>query len=240
MQDLLIKLALAPVLFAQGAYVLRVTPKLPEATGPRDGVSESTSRTNEPLRLLIIGDSAAAGVGVQTQNDALTGQLTQTLSTDFHVTWKLIARSGWTTDALIQHLKTLPDTPFDVVVTSLGVNDVLTGKAPDKWRQSQIELINLLREKFDAPQIILTHVPPMHIFPALPQPLRWFLGRGAHRLNRELESLVPQIPGCQTLSIELPPGSDLMASDGFHPGAAGYALWAKEVAALILNSPRNP
>lgn len=225
----LIKLTLAPVLLAQGAYVRRVTPRLTEPTGPRDG----TTGTGKPLRLLITGDSAAAGVGVQTQTDALTGQLTKTLATDFHVIWKLIARSGWTTGELIEHLKILPDTPFDVVVTSLGVNDVLTGKAPKAWRQSQVELINLLREKFGAPQIILTHTPPMHSFPALPQPLRWFLGQGAHRLNRELATLVTQFSGCQALAFEMPLARELMASDGFHPGAAGYALWAEQVAARI-------
>ena len=35
--------------------------RLPEATGPRSGVSANAPLA--PLRLLIIGDSAAAGVG---------------------------------------------------------------------------------------------------------------------------------------------------------------------------------
>ncbi|MET3217482.1 UNVERIFIED_ORG: hypothetical protein ABIC48_005266 [Burkholderia territorii] len=48
--------ALGPLLFAQGRYVRRVTPRLPEAAGPRDGVAGG----GPPLRVLAVGDSAAA------------------------------------------------------------------------------------------------------------------------------------------------------------------------------------
>ena len=51
-------LALAPLLVVQGWYVKRVTPRLPEAEGARQGVTGQGQR----LRLLVVGDSAAAGV----------------------------------------------------------------------------------------------------------------------------------------------------------------------------------
>jgi len=54
---------LSPLLVCQGIYVRRVTPKLPEADGPRSGEAGSGAL----LRLLVLGDSAAAGVGVRTQ-----------------------------------------------------------------------------------------------------------------------------------------------------------------------------
>ncbi|EKS9872121.1 SGNH/GDSL hydrolase family protein, partial [Burkholderia cepacia] len=41
--------ALGPLLFAQGRYVRRVTPRLPEAAGPRDGVAGD----GPPLRVLV-------------------------------------------------------------------------------------------------------------------------------------------------------------------------------------------
>ena len=52
-------LALLPVLFVQGTKVRKNTPRLLEASGDREG----TVGKGRPLSLLILGDSAAAGVG---------------------------------------------------------------------------------------------------------------------------------------------------------------------------------
>ena len=55
---------LAPLLWAQGVHTRRKTVVLPEPPGPRSGRTGSGSM----LRLLIAGDSAAAGVGVDHQD----------------------------------------------------------------------------------------------------------------------------------------------------------------------------
>lgn len=230
----LTKIALAPILLVQGRRVKRDTPRLAEAEGAREGshdVDESGRRAS--LRVLIVGDSAAAGVGVERQEDALMGQVISRLGKTFALEWKLVARSGWTTGALMRALQKEEDTRFDVVVTSLGVNDVLGDKDPKIWRERQAEMIALLKAKFEPEQIILTGIPPMHLFPALPQPLRWFLGQSAHRLNRELEHL-GETPGCEVVTVDFPLSADVMASDGFHPGAPGYRIWAEQVADRII------
>lgn len=227
------KIALAPVLLYQGRQVRRNTPRLAEAQGAREGESGlEPGQAAAALRILILGDSAAAGVGVQTQDEALMGQLIAQLSGEFSLRWKLFARSGWTTGALLRALQNEADFPYDVVVTSLGVNDVLGDKAPGVWRARQAELVALVQQKFGPRQIILTAVPPMHLFPSLPQPLRWFLGRSARRLNRELSHLGERL-GCEVVTVDFPLQADVMAADGFHPGAVGYRVWAAQVAERI-------
>jgi hypothetical protein len=57
---------LAPVLAAQGMYVRRVTPSLSEPEGVRSGVFGAGPK----IKLLIVGDSAAAGLGAATQHQA--------------------------------------------------------------------------------------------------------------------------------------------------------------------------
>jgi hypothetical protein len=86
----LITAALAPVLLVQGRRVRRTALELPEAAGPREGLSG----TGAAFSLLVLGDSAAAGVGIATQDEALTGCLVRTLSTERTVQWRLVARSG--------------------------------------------------------------------------------------------------------------------------------------------------
>ena len=91
----LIKIGLGPVLLAQGQWVRRSTPQLPEAAGPRLG-TVAIAGDAAPLRMLIVGDSSAAGVGVDTQDQALAPPAAKLISRRFKmpVEWQLIARSG--------------------------------------------------------------------------------------------------------------------------------------------------
>ena len=223
-------IALAPILFLQGKLVRKTTPQLPEAKGARKGTA---GEGKYPLKLLVLGDSAAAGVGVDSQTNALSGQILINLSNQFTVHWELIASTGATTFKTIERLKKLPATKFDVVVTSLGVNDVTSGVSVKNWKKRQRTLIKLLREKFSATLIIISAVPPMHLFPALPQPLRWYLGAQAKRFNKELNILVETLNDCKYFEMDLPNEPSLMATDGFHPGPVLHALWGEFVARII-------
>ena len=92
---------LAPLLLWQGRRVRRVTPRLPEPAGPRAGVAGQGA----PLRLLVLGDSAAAGVGVARQRDALTGRLLAELSPRHTVHWRLLAHTGEVLEVLPARLR---------------------------------------------------------------------------------------------------------------------------------------
>lgn len=223
------KLALAPILFAQGRYVRRTVPRLPEAAGPRDGGAGS----GRSLRLLIVGDSAAAGVGAATQSEALAGRLAATLAAEFSVRWTLIATTGWTTRCATDALLQIPAAPFDVVVTSLGVNDVTAGRRLQTWLRDQRELVAVLRCKFSAGRILLSALPPMHRFRALPQPLRWYLGAQARSLDQALRGWVESQRDCDHVAPGFGLDPNLMATDGFHPGPEAYRLWSDTLAAHI-------
>ena len=258
-------LILGPLLLIQGRLVRKNIPILAEATGGRSG------RLGEgrPLSLLVVGDSAAAGVGVETQDDALSGCLTRVLAQKYCLDWSLVAKSGNTTEDLIE---TLQGRPFqadslsvgcsqakvlddknsgdnrsddnkpddnssdgnnsddnwldnrsapniDVVLVSLGVNDLLSPIRESHWIAQQVRLIKLLKSKYSAKHILMTAVPPLHCFPAFPQPLRWFLGLRASEFNRKLVSLIELESECELVIIPLMPIASDMASDGFHPSA---------------------
>lgn len=221
--------ALGPLLLLQGRHVRRVTPVLPEPPGPREG----RAGNGRSLRLMILGDSAAAGVGAPSQQQALSGQLAALLARRFEVDWSLHAHTGDTTRDALARLQALPAQPLDVVVTSLGVNDVTAGLSPAKWIVQQAALVAQIRQQFGAPQVLLSALPPMHRFPALPQPLRAWLGAQARRYNRALQAFAQETPGCTWVPLDLPLGVGDMAVDGFHPGPAVYAGWAAGLARHI-------
>jgi hypothetical protein len=85
-----------------------------------------------------------------------------------------------------------------------------------------------------APRAVLfTALPPMHLFPALPQPLRWYLGARALDFNAALADWLPRYPGRHLSAPEFQPDPQYIASDGFHPGPAAYRAWAARVACDI-------
>jgi lysophospholipase L1-like esterase len=184
--------------------------------------------------LLILGDSAAAGVGANIQADALSGQLSEQLAPHFHTDWQLWAKNGYTSQNILNVLNTQSAEPFDVVLISIGVNDITSGLSQAAWLIKQNELIEKLTRKFSAQLIIYSALPPMHYFPALPQPLRWVLGERAKQFNTALQQLIEQHSNCQIVKNDVPMQANFMASDGFHPSATSYTIWAKQVTKAVL------
>lgn len=222
-------LLLLPVLLIQGRYVRNTALRLPEPDGPRRGSDGKGPR----FRLLIAGDSATAGVGVSHQQDALSGQLVSALATDHEVHWALTATTGYTAGDLLQRLQREPPETFDGVLLAVGVNDVTGGTGTTQWQNNLQQLIRLAREKFSARHVFLCSVPPMHLFPALPQPLRWWLGQRARMLNEQLSALAKEDDQCSLITPDFPLEHHYMAQDGFHPSADAYKAWGTQAAVII-------
>ncbi|MFK8984757.1 MULTISPECIES: SGNH/GDSL hydrolase family protein [Acinetobacter] len=228
-------LLLLPVLFVQGNKVRKNTPRLLEPKGEREG----SIGQGKPLSLLILGDSAAAGVGVQTQKDALSGAIIQELQNEFFLQWKLHAKTGDTTRQVFHALQHLEERKYDVIVTSIGVNDVTKLTSAKSWIQQQKQLFEHIQKRFQPKLIIVSGVPPMQHFPALPNPLAWLFGQYAEQMNQKLQQwLAPQsqfkflqydIETFQAMNLS-------MASDGFHPSKEVYEIWGRQIAALVRQS----
>ncbi|WP_157980378.1 SGNH/GDSL hydrolase family protein [Pseudidiomarina taiwanensis] len=228
----LLTLLLAPWLIVQGKRVRANTVRLPEAKGPRHGAQGH----GELLRVLVLGDSAAAGVGCECQTEAVSGQLAQALAQTYHVQWQLIAQSSLTCAGVLDLLKrsvvALND-PIDAVLVSVGVNDVTRRTTVSQWRDDLNALSRYLTETFQARQIIYTSLPPMHVFPALPQPLRWYLGQQARQLDKHLQHHCQTMTNAVYLDLNMPFEPQFIATDGYHPSAAAATIWGQAAAALV-------
>jgi len=224
-----LRLALAPLCLAQGLAVRRRARLLPEPQGPRSGQSGA----GPAFRLLILGDSSAAGVGVAHQEAALSGCLADELA-DFDLRWRLEARTGATTASTLAALQALPPQPFDAAVVALGVNDITRQVPLRRWLAGQAALWDVMHDRFGLRRAYLSGVPPLGQFPLLPQPLRGVLGARAVVFDRALAEQAAAHPSLRHLPFAgeaLDPA--LMAEDGFHPGPAIYRLWAARLAAAI-------
>ena len=224
---------LAPILFFQGRRVRRVTPRLPPADGPREGIVAGP----RPLRLLIGGESTAVGVGVSTHGEGLAGQTARALAaaTGRGVSWRIRGRSGASARHLVaEFIEPAVPIDADVVVIALGVNDTISVSPVGRWVDALEGLRQRIRAASPAAAIVLSGVPPMQIFPAFPAPLRHVLGLRARVLDRAAirwaagHAGVTHVPHLTT-----PPGDvpEMFCADRFHPSALGYARWGAALAA---------
>jgi lysophospholipase L1-like esterase len=231
-----LKLALAPLLVAQAIATRRRALVLPEAAGARAGRIGAAS--GPALRLLVAGDSSAAGVGVAHQGDAVVGHLARHLhqGLGLPVEWSLRARSGLTTRQLHAMLAADPPPAADVAVVITGVNDVIDQVPCRRALRDRAALAAWLLDQRRARHVVFAPLPPIGRFPLLPQPLRRCLGADAARHDAGLARWSAGRPGVSHVAIELELTADTMAADGFHPGEPVYRVCGEALASHIAAS----
>jgi lysophospholipase L1-like esterase len=225
------KLMLSPVLVAQALATRARLPRLPEAAGAREG---AVGR-GPLLRLLMLGDSSAAGVGVERQSRALAGVLPAVLSQlgSVRVHWRLVAKSGVTSAQCLALLDAGDALDADVAVVVLGVNDVVDQVPSERAVDARAAIANRLRNGHGVAHVVFAPLPPVHQFPGLPQPLRWVAGRDARRHDDAVARWAATRGDVSHVPIDLPLNAGVMAPDGFHPGETVYRVCGAALAEHI-------
>jgi lysophospholipase L1-like esterase len=225
-------LLLFPLLYLQGRRARRSVPRLPEAAGDAHGATGE----GPALRLVVIGESPVAGVGVATYEEALAAQLARALATQrsCRVHWHALGENGADAAGVLARLAPRVE-PCDIAVLVLGVNDTTGFTRLSRWRAQLRALVAALRAKCSG-TIVLAGVPPMGRFVGLPWPLRAWLGLRASMLDDEVRRLA-RSPGL--VYAPVPPLLEPrhLARDGFHPSAEGCAGWALELARGLPGPP---
>lgn len=253
-----------PFYLYQAKKLKRTALRLPEPNGNRQGVTLLLPKQNDTpkqshtisqslplpkLTLMILGDSAAAGVGVKQQTEALLGQTiyqlsshSATLAPKFsQIDWFLYAKTGHTSSDTLHQLYTL-NTPHttDIMIFSLGVNDVTKGTSLKQWQTNLNEIIAISQRKFNCQHILFSCVPPMELMPSIPKPLNDFLGRKAKMLDTILQQVCQNHKNTHHIAFQLPDKNinQYFAQDGFHPSALTYQIWSQHIY-RILNQTLN-
>lgn len=222
-----------PFLYLQGQYTRLKVGKLPDAQGETNG---EVVGNDEVINFLAIGESTVAGVGAKDHAEAMTGQFAKYLSrqTGKTVRWNALGVSGITVHRTLKELvPKIPEVKFDVILIGLGGNDVFQLSTPKKWREGMKELIGIFRAKYPDAAIYLANVPMVRDFIALPNPTRYVLSRVAKMQQTNTLDFVSEY---ENVHYYLPQGKFQPEhfSDGIHPSALGYDLWAEEMVKFFL------
>jgi lysophospholipase L1-like esterase len=209
---------------------------LPEPPGPRAG---REGKGDRELRLLVVGDSSAVGVGATHQDLALAKPLARIIArrSGRAVRWTLLAETGLTSAGALAYLKArdVPDAERAVVV--LGVNDITNQVPTAQALKHRGEIAVWLEAHAEVRRVYFPALPEMERFPSLPQPLAWWAGQMSRRNNRTqarwAERWPLRTPRVRHVEMDGLMSPELMATDGFHPGPGLYARVAGHLAEVI-------
>lgn len=225
-------LAFLPVVVAQGRRVRRTVERLPAALGTTGQVGTG----GDLLRIVVVGDSVAAGVGVVEHRDSMAGRLAGLLHerTGRPVAWEVLARSGADARGVAA---LVAETPVlggaDVVAVSVGVNDVKNLRSDAAYRSGLRDIFVAIVRAAPGARVFLLGLPPVGRLPALPRPLADLLGARGRRLDRigaGVAAGFAEVTRLEFTDEALAAVEEPFATDGFHPGAPLHAVFAREIA----------
>ncbi|AUG31133.1 MULTISPECIES: SGNH/GDSL hydrolase family protein [Microbacterium] len=198
----------------------------------------------EPIELVVVGDSIAAGLGADRAKDVLGARLAKGIAAFLRrpVQLRTVATVGAQSQDLARQLDRLPGgyRP-DAAVIIVGGNDV-THRTPVSGAAADLEeAVRRLRATGAA--VVVGTCPDLGALRPVPQPLR-ALGAQASRQLAHAQAAAARRAGARVVSLRRTVGpmfvenpDDMFSLDRFHPSALGYrrtadALVPEIVAAL--------
>lgn len=221
-----------PVYAWQGIAVRRRTPRLPTPPGP---VSGEITGEGALIRLLVIGDSSAAGVGVEDTRDGLAAQMALALhdETGRPVIWRAAGANSATSAALRDHVVPhVSPCDWSHVAISLGTNDMKNFHSVSRFKREFGTLLYALRTRFPAAKIFWAPMIDMRCVPAMPKALAQILDIRADAISAKGVQLCRE-RGAIVLQELQDVQADGFCHDGFHAGISGYAAWGQHLARQI-------
>jgi lysophospholipase L1-like esterase len=222
-----------PVLMVMAAGVRRRSFRMPPASGP---VTGRVPGAEPALRLLVIGDSSAAGVGVAHTREGLAAHVATEMArlSGQAVAWRMAGANSATAASLRDHvLPHVEPRDFTHVLVCVGTNDAKNYHTGNRFCRAFGGLAYALRTRFPDARIVWSPPIDMRDMPVLPP----FLARMAHVRGRRITANGAQLCFERGLVAAAPlPVHDVagFAADGFHANAVGCGHWAVHVAPMLL------
>ena len=212
---------------------------LPPVTDGSTWVAPVADRRRRAVRVAFLGDSMAAGYGVDSPAQTFAAQQAIRLSaaTRRTVAVRNVATVGARSRDLRRQLDRL-DGQADLAVIVVGANDVTHQCS----RQEAVRHLALVVHRLLASgtPVVVATCPDVGTVPTLAEPLRSLARLRARQLATAQAVVAHRAGGRPVALAEIGPSflrePDMFGPDRFHPSAAGYALAADLVLGAALDA----
>lgn len=226
---------LSPIALYLGLRVRSQTSRLLPPSGSKTGHIGRAGKAG--YNILVIGDSSAAGVGVDEINQSIGPQLAQILhqKTGAAVAWRIAGANSAISEEVRDHVvpNLLRDT-YTHIVLCVATNDMKNFLTDRRFKKGFGGLLYALHAKWPDTPIIWTPMLDMTTVPGLPPLLGRILQMRANIINRRGRQLCRERHAIIAPQLEATDPSGF-CDDGFHASAAGYHYWAGLLAQTILD-----
>jgi len=183
-----------------------------------------------PLTYLVLGDSTAAGQGGNYENGIAVATARELGKSRRVVMTNLAVSGAKTGDVLDRQLKTGEALKPDVVLLSVGANDVTHLTSITSIRKSLRGIVQRLKAANPAMAIVVTGSPDMETAPRIPRLLRPIAGWRTEQVNGMFQEVAREsgltfAPIAKVTGPLFRRDPTLFDSDRFHPNDRGYATW---------------
>ena len=222
-----------PLLWFQGMRLKKEVLRLPT---PGDRPYGICIGKDKEFNILGLGESPMAGVGIPKHSLTLTGLTAVRLNEllGCHVKWKILAENGLTLKNLNKLIRDHSDENADLVLLSIGGNDVFQLTPTWVWKNNIHTCVKLLFQNGKKPLILFSPVPPVGRFPAIPNPLRFAFGFWEFLLQVSLAHVINSMDNAYLLDERFPDGTEYYLEDGIHPSPLTYDPWSEKLAIMTV------
>ena len=220
---------------------------------PAGGITEGRR-----LRLVVLGDSTTAGVGVGRAEDALPYRLAQHIADrerrPVHVVsygWAGARVADLPATQLPRALEPLRESevePFlpgaDIVALVIGSNDATHHTKPGRYRADLRRALETVRESAPQARVVLAGIPAFRGALKAIEPLISLADMYA-RLLRPISRAEAARAGVAYADLahhvprRIDRTTEFLSSDRFHPSAVGYAIWADVIFEALVEGPAS-
>jgi len=190
-----------------------------------------------PARWVALGDSYTKGEAARAEES--WPAVAASRLTNEGRTVELVAnlgKTGWTArDVLARQVPRLDGEKLDLVTVQVGINDLVQGRTEDEFRADLRALVAAVVARTGAPgRVVLVTIPDFSVARAAPRfgdpavihddivRRNAIIADEASRAGVRLADIFPR-------SREAASDRTLLADDGIHPSALGYAAWVPDI-----------
>ena len=228
---------LLPVAGYYGLQIRRKTPRLaPPRGNQRGSLAKIPGENSADWRLLIMGDSSAAGVGVDRVEEALAPQLADIIHerTGQSVSWRTAgANSAVARDLRDLILPNIEERDFTHIVLAVGTNDMKNYLTAMQFKKGFGGLLYAIHARWPDAKVVWSPVLNMPDVPVLPL-LAWILKLRTQIINAMGFRMCRERHAVAAKPLPVP-SDEGFAIDGFHANAAGYRYWAEHLSGYVMD-----